>query len=86
MTQSYLKTGFLYLHWTGFYHGFHFHSVKEVADDDEIMELMNDIYSPPAVALAKSTTKSWGELRDGINKILKEQKKKVSLPLSQVSL
>ena len=26
-TQSYLKTGFLYLHQTGFYHGFLFHSV-----------------------------------------------------------
>jgi hypothetical protein len=53
-------------------------------DDEEVNDLMNDVVQP---SLVKPKLKSWEELRDGINDILDQQKKKkkVSLSLRQVS-
>ncbi len=52
--------------------------------DDEIDELMNEVV-PPLESPTERPRKTWGELKDGIDKILKMQKTKVTLTLSQVS-
>ena len=51
--------------------------------DDEVDELMNSVALCLEITLQKGQ-KTWNELRDGIDKILKAEKSKITLTLSQV--
>ena len=52
--------------------------------DDEMDELMSGITTPSEITPQKAQ-KTWSQLRDSIDKILKAEKSKLTLTLSQVS-
>ena len=52
--------------------------------DDEVDKLMNSVALPLEITVQKGQ-KTWNELQDGIDKIQKAEKSKITLTLSQVS-